>query len=236
MCTVTFIPTPTACYITSNRDESPGRQSTGLTSRHNEKWNAIHYPLDETSGGSWIALADTGRAVCLLNGAYEAFILSPPYRLSRGIVVAETAAAEDALAYLKMVSLEGVAPFTLLVYEPRQFHQLIWDGEKKELQELSVTQPQIWSSVTLYPPDVRRWRKSLFDDWIQQTSVYDQASIIQFHKMANGDKDNDFIMNRHNIVRTLSITSIVLNSHKGSMLHLSLDEDKREEIMITYAD
>jgi len=87
MCTVTFIPLPGVRFITSNRDESPMRQSHGLVSFHHPEHKAIYYPLDQDSGGSWIALADTGRVVCLLNGGYKPFIPNPPYRMSRGQLV-----------------------------------------------------------------------------------------------------------------------------------------------------
>jgi hypothetical protein len=234
MCTVTFIPTPSICYITSNRDESPGRQATGLISKHNTDWNAIHFPLDELSGGSWITLSDSGRVVCLLNGAFVAFMPEPPYRLSRGQVVLDLATTNDPISFFHDYALEGVAPFTILVYEHARLHQWIWDGHQKFLEELPSDQPQIWSSVTLYPPDVRAWRKSLFEKWINSSPPIDRESIISFHQMANGDADNDFVMNRNDIVKTLSITSVSLKPESGSILHLSLDRASREEIMVRY--
>ena len=90
------------------------------------------------------------------------------------------------------------------------------------------------SSATLYPPEIRSWRKSLFDQWLEETKDINRESIIAFHQMANSDPDNDFIMNRNELVKTLSITSIQLNLTSGSILHLELDQDIREEIMIQY--
>ena len=234
MCTVTFIPTPTTCYITSNRDESPGRQAPGLTSRHTMEWNAIHFPLDEMSGGSWIALSDSGRVVCLLNGAFEAFKPEPSYRLSRGQVVMDLAFSPDPHAFFEQYKLEGVAPFTILLYDRKTLYQWVWDGQRKYIEELSADQPQIWSSVTLYPYEVRARRKSMFDEWLRSGPIIDRESIIAFHQMANGDPHNDFVMNRDDIVKTLSITSVLLTPESGSILHLSLDRESREEIMVSY--
>jgi len=234
MCTVTFIPFQQTYFITSNRDESPGRQSTGLTSTHTPEWNAIHFPLDELSGGSWIALADSGKVICLLNGGFEPFIPKPPYRMSRGQVVVEVGTATDTLPFLEEFSLEAVAPFTLFVFEKGELTQLVWDGEKKHFSSLPNDQPQIWSSVTLYPQHVREWRKSLFEKWLAEQKTFTRESIIDFHQLANGDPDNDFVMNRNDIVRTLSITSIALKEHSGSILHLALDKESREEIMVRY--
>ena len=234
MCTVTFIPSNDIFFITSNRDESPERKAKGLISMHPPGKNVIHYPLDETSGGSWIALSDEGRVVCLLNGAFESFIPDPSYRKSRGQVVIDAVHESDIQYFTDNYNFEGIAPFTLLLFENPTFIQLIWDGTKKEVSPLSITEPHIWSSVTLYPPPVRAWRKSLFEKWLGETDVYNRETIIQFHQMANGDPDNDFIMNRRDVVRTLSITNIVLRPKSSSILHLELDNELREEILVKY--
>ena len=140
--------------------------------------------------------------------------------------------AEDARLYLENYDFDGVAPFTLLVYESDRFTELVWDGSKKHIRPLSIDQPQIWSSATLYPPHVRAWRKSLFEKWLDENTFYDRESIIAFHQMANGDPENDFIMNRNELVKTLSITSIMIKENSGSLVHLQLDKNTREEILI----
>jgi hypothetical protein len=234
MCTVTFIPFNKTVFITSNRDESPGRNAKGLVSTHLPGNKGIHYPLDEESGGSWIAMSDSGKVACLLNGAFQPFVPEPFYRQSRGQVVLDAINESDVQNFLEAYPLDGIAPFTLLIFENGYFVQLAWDGNIKHIQPLSAAQPQIWSSVTLYPPDVRAWRKSLFEKWISKTEKYHRDSIIDFHQLANGDPDNDFIMNRNDIVKTLSITSVELNPQSGSILHLALDKNLREEILVKY--
>lgn len=234
MCTVTLIPRGETVYITSNRDESPSRQASGLISSHAPDRHTIYYPLDDSSGGSWIALNDQGRAVCLLNGAYEPFVPSPPYRMSRGLIVTQAAMAEDTNTFLMKTELDGIAPFTLLIYEDNMLIQLTWDGQQKHISAPPFDEPRLWSSVTLYPPRVREWRKSLFEQWLDSTPHIDQDSIIAFHQMAHGDPDNDFIMNRNEIVRTLSVTGIVLMPEQASIMHLALGSEIREEIRVTY--
>ncbi len=234
MCTVTFLSTNNQFFITSNRDESPGRRAKGLTSLHDQGHPKIYFPLDETSGGSWIALTESGRAVCLLNGAYESFVPQPPYRMSRGEIVLAAASDEYKEAFIANVDLVNVAPFTLLIFENNSLDELVWDGSQKHIRSLPVDQPNIWSSATLYPPEVRAWRKSLFDQWLRDTENLDREKIIDFHQLANGDSDNDFVMNRDDLVKTLSITSIRLQRDTASILHLELEQDLREEILIQY--
>lgn len=234
MCTVTFIPAPDRYFVTSNRDESPVRRAKGLISIHPQGKHSIHYPIDESSGGSWIAMSDAGRAVCLLNGGFEPFIHNPPYRLSRGLVVTEAAVSADISGFLSDFKLDGIAPFTLLVFERDVFQQLVWDGKEKHISPLSIDQPQIWSSVTLYPAEVRAWRKSLFEKWLKENTIFNRESILQFHQLANTDPENDFIMNRNEKVKTLSLTSIELRPLSASILHLELDKNVREEILVKY--
>jgi hypothetical protein len=232
MCTVTYIPHQEHIFITANRDESPGRQSTGLYTLKLSDQHDIHFPLDEASRGSWIALAETGRAVCLLNGALEPFIPLPSYRQSRGQVVVDAAASDDVDNFVHDYPLFGIAPFTLLQYAQGTLTELLWDGAHRTVTMLDPAQPRIWSSATLYPPDVRKWRSDFFNSWIQSTETIDRESIIGFHQQKRGDGQNDFIMNRNEIVKTLSVTSIQLGTSSGSILHLDLDRHHGEEIRI----
>lgn len=234
MCTVTYIPYKENIFITSNRDESPDRRSKGLTSRHDAGQHVIHYPLDAESNGSWIAMTDTGRSVCLLNGGFAPFIPDSSYRMSRGQVVIDAAAADDISHFTEHYNFEGIAPFTLLLYEKDRFLQIVWDGFKRHIEELSPAEPQLWSSVTLYPPEVRAWRKQLFEEWIIDRKSFDRDSIMAFHCLKKGDAVNDFVMNRQDMVKTLSVTSIQLQKDKGSLLHLDLERNLREEVLIRY--
>lgn len=229
MCTVTFIPQADNLIITSNRDESPDRQVHGLHTLQHENAE-IYFPMDPLSQGSWIAATNYGRVVCLLNGAYEAFIPAPPYRMSRGQIVISAAAASTLHYFAQYFDLAGVAPFTLLMYEKNVFIELVWDGVERHIDTLPATQPRVWSSATLYPPDVRAWRKSLFDEWMELPGDKTREDILAFHQHKHGDDYNDFVMNRNDVVKTLSVTSIMLNATGGNLLHVDLDKHKTEEI------
>ena len=236
MCTVTYIPFRESVFITSNRDESPARRSHGLTSIHQPGLPAIHFPLDEDSHGSWIALTDYGRTTCLLNGGFKPFIPDASYRMSRGQVVIDAASAHNIYSFVEDYILEGIAPFTLLLFEHDVFVQLVWDGFKRHIEKLPLDEPQIWSSVTLYPPEVRAWRKKLFEEWVIDRNSYDRDSIMAFHLLKKGDHVNDFVMNRDEVVKTLSVTSVQLQKHRGSILHLDLERNLREEVSIRYGE
>ena len=235
MCTVTFLRAGETIYITSNRDEAPGRRATRLISAHQPDGTQYWYPVDEQSGGSWIALSNAGRAVCLLNGGYEPFIPAPPYRMSRGLVVRDAILAPDADVFLRDHPLTGIAPFTLLVYENDRLQSLVWTGTARDVLEHAAWDPDIWSSVTLYPEPVRMRRRALFEHWLAHHPSFDRESIIDFHRSGGEDTENGFVMNRREIVKTLSVTSIVLGPETGSILHLDLEAEMQEEISFRHA-
>ncbi len=137
-------------------------------------------------------------------------------------------------AFLENYELNGIAPFTLLIFENDRLNELVWDGEKKHHHKLPVSEPRIWSSATLYTPEIRAYRKKLFEDWTSETEQYDRESIMSFHQMANGDPFNDFVMDRDGIVSTLSITCIVLKPSSGSILHQEIGANLCEEIHVKY--
>ena len=234
MCTVTFIPSGKNFFITSNRDESPGRRAEHLHTAQSEK-EVIHFPLDEASGGSWIALSDKGRCACLLNGAFEAFVPAPSYRLSRGLITLEALRAEDYVSFMEDFDLDQIAPFTLLHFDRHNLYELIWDGEQRHISHMDPAVAHIWSSVTLYPPEIRRNRSLHFENWISQIPAPDREAIISFHLMSHGDPHNDFVMNRNEIVRTLSITNVSFLETESSILHYELETGKREVIIAAYA-
>lgn len=234
MCTVTYIPYRDKFFITSNRDESPVRKAKGLISFHPPGKTEIHFPLDEESGGSWIALSESGKVACLLNGAFDSYVPAPSYRQSRGQVVIDAMLAVDQEEFMQDYDLQQIAPFTLLLFQKPSFSQLIWDGAERHITKLDMNEPSIWSSVTLYTQSVRQWRRSIFDEWISARKEFNREAIIEFHKQTKGDPHNDLIMNRNDLVQTLSVTSIALQPDSGSILHMELDQTVREEIMVQY--
>ena len=62
------------------------------------------------------------------------------------------------------------------------------------------------------PPEWQEKREDWFSDWQKETATQDQQHVLGFHKNAGeGNPSFDLVMNRKNIVRTVSITSIIKN-------------------------
>ncbi len=168
MCTVSFLPRPDGGYLLgTNRDESPRRApalppevrvlSAGAGERRVEV--TVLSPTDGEAGGTWVALDDHGRALCVLNGDRPG-LPTPPDAPSRGLLVLELmahATPDAVLSALQQRQERGALrekAFKLLVVQPgdgrRSAHctQLEWDGRSvQQVDRLSEPFTLVSSSV-----------------------------------------------------------------------------------------
>lgn len=219
MCTVTFIPLKKEGFIiTSNRDEKTSRAHAVFPFIKHFKDYDLMFPSDPQGGGTWIAMDNHKRTVCLLNGGYQPHQFMPPYRHSRGIVVLDFFKFNNVPQFVETYNLEQIEPFTLVIVQDGKLFEFRWDGEKKYFSEHSFEIPRIWSSVTLYNSDIIRKREFWFNNWLLDKADYDQDMIIDFHTFAGeGDAATDVLMEREDLLRTVSITSVLNITDKALM-------------------
>lgn len=224
MCTVTLFPVGKSDFVlTSNRDESPKR-ATLAPNFYMYKNNKLLYPKDEKAGGSWIGVSENQRVICVLNGAFTLHTRKEAYRLSRGVVMKDLLIANDIISAIKLYDLNEIEPFTMVIVDwstSLRFIELIWDGEKKHLNEMPLS-PKIWSSSTLYSNEMKKERKEWFNDFKQDQEL-DADSIIRFHKTAGCENlEYGVIMDRF-FVKTTSITQIKKKENEVLMIFENLD-------------
>lgn len=222
MCTVTYLPKNNGDFIfTSNRDEQPDRK-TLAPAFYNVDGTYYLYPKDEKGGGTWIALSENERLVCLLNGAYENHESNGPYAYSRGLVVKEVLEAENVKWAIEDLELEGVEPFTLIAMDWSFMSiciELIWDGVKKDIRILS-NRSKIWSSSTLYDKPLKAERASWFADFENSFPEATEKNVLDFHLNDSlGTKETSIKMKR-SYVETISVTSIIKNGDSIQMYYL----------------
>ena len=210
MCTVTFLPRENGNFVlTSNRDEAPKRspQSLSTTFRSGQE---LLFPKDTRAGGTWIAASSDNRLVCVLNGAFEKHTHQPPYRRSRGLMALDFFDYANPADFAREYHWEGIEPFTLIVWDRGQLWEIRWDEKKLHQLELKADQPHIWSSATLYPAPIQAKRREWFAGWLKGRTDFPKDAVLDFHRnTGDGDPWNDVVMNRGDIVRTVSVTSIV---------------------------
>ncbi|THU30389.1 NRDE family protein [Niastella caeni] len=223
MCTVTFIRVADKIYLTSNRDEKHWRSNALPPAVYPFTSGRLLFPKDGDAGGTWIAAHENGNAIVFLNGAFIRHIPQPPYRRSRGLILLDLLDTPDPVIAFKNMSLVQIEPFTAVLWNNGQLCECRWDGRQKYTALLSVSQPHIWSSATLYDEEVVEKRKSWFTTWLQEHKQLSPDDILHFHQFTgDGDTHNDLRMNRNGQVFTVSVTLLALTGDVTQMRYLDL--------------
>ena len=209
MCTATYLPfSPTGFILTHSRDEKSIRPSSKLPNEFRIGGQNVLFPQDPQGGGTWIA-ATAHTTVCLLNGAFTPHQPVPPYRHSRGLVIPHFFGYPSLSAFVASYNFQGIEPFTLLIAEAGRLSELRWNGRRLFTQEKDPNRPHIWSSVTLYTPDIVSKRESWFRRW-QEIKNWLPDEIRAFHLSAGEtDPENALRMNRQNRYLTVSLTQVI---------------------------
>ena len=233
MCTVTYIPQgPEGFILTSNRDEQPSRSTQGIV-REDYFGQQLLFPRDSGAGGTWIAASSHNRLICLLNGAFERHDRTPPYRMSRGIMVLEFFQQANVRDFIRKYDFSDIEPFTLVIVDKGQLWEVRWNGETLFPRDIDPSQMHIWSSATLYDQQMRAKREQWFAEWQSRHAAIQLRHILDFHQNAGeGDPWVDVVMNREGIVRTVSITSVAKRRDSMDMFYSDLLSSQVDEAKI----
>lgn len=181
------------------------------------------YPKDAKAGGTWFAMDENGTVLVLLNGGITKHNPKLPYRKSRGLIVLDIIANDSPKDFWTQIDLDTIEPFTLVLYQEKVLYELIWDGSSKRKTKLDETQNYIWSSVTLYPEEIRKKRSNWFFDFLKDKNEISPLDMLDFHKNTQSDdSQNGLIINRENLMKTLSVTQVVIEQNKGAMKYYDL--------------
>ena len=166
------------------------------------------FPKDEVAGGTWFGVSNQNRLICLLNGGFIAHRREEAYSKSRGIIVTDLLASENAVSTIKTYDFKGVEPFTIVMVdwvENLSLYELVWDGVATHFSKKPWA-PHIWSSSLLYSEKIKKKRESWFSDFIFNNLRPTKTDVLEFHRTAGeGDSSSDVIMDR-GFVKTKSIT------------------------------
>lgn len=224
MCTVTYIPTPEGCIVTSNRDEKITRERALSPQEYLIEGKKIIFPKDPKAGGTWVANNET-KIIVLLNGAQEKHIPKPNYRKSRGLIVLDLMTTEKTLDYWKTIDLTDIEPFTIVLVENNKLTQLQWNEVEKSTTEFDSKQFHIWSSSTLYSKEIREKRKEWFQDFIKSKNAPTPEEILHFHQFTESEnKEFGLQINHNDVLKTISITQCKVKNDIIQMKYLDLFE------------
>lgn len=229
MCVLTFIPLENNGFIlTSNRDEAVAREAALPPKKYKINGQNIFFPKDPQGGGTWIASCGFF-TLCLLNGGLIKHIPNPPYRKSRGKVILDFYDFKDVNLFIENYNFDNIEPFTLIIIENSNYliiNELRWTGKELLHKKIDAHFPQIWSSVTLYSPEIIKERENWFKDFLRE--LPNSKQILEFHHTAgNGDKKNAIKMNREDKLKTISISQFIVSQTAFTLYYEDLQNNKQ---------
>lgn len=234
MCTLTYIPTDEGYIFTHNRDERQDRPTSRDFQTKQLNNQTIYFPQDLEALGTWIAYSDNGVSVCLLNGGSEAHKRKGSYRKSRGLVVLESFEYTNPINFKEEYDFNEIEPFTLLIRSADKLHKLVHNVDSTFIEELPVDNFGIWSSTTLYTKEVRDKRRAWFNKWLDSKPKFEKEIVRRFHLSAgDGDSENDLVMSRWGILKTVSLTQIGFANGITSLHYEDFVAQNTDELSLT---
>lgn len=227
MCTVSFVNVNGEIIITSNRDEKVIRPSAIPPKDYTINGKNIIFPKDPKAGGTWFVVDADGTVLVLLNGAEEKHKVQLPYRKSRGLIVLDIISSGSPKDFWNEIDLETIEPFTLILFQNNELFQLRWNGNQKETKSLDINQSHVWSSSTLYPKEIRDKRSDWFHTFLETNQQISETEMLRFHRYTEEEnQENGLVINRNEVMKTLSITQSVIEKNKVAILHYDLIHQK----------
>ena len=209
--------------MTSNRDEHISRGNAVYPAFSLINGKNLLFPKDPVSGGTWFISNEKGDIGILLNGAFEKHFSNPPYRKSRGVVLPEIFQNDSPLNAIKQYDFSGIENFTIILWQQQQLWEIKWNGLLLHMTEINAGICHIWSSVTLYTPEMTNERKNWFTEWCNTLTIFEQGSILDFHTQTGQDnKEYGLQIARPDKITTVSITSIRLENQQVTLIHKDL--------------
>ena len=224
MCTLTFIGTKNGYCLTSNRDEKVSRGKAIPPKKYEINGKTITFPKDTAAGGTWVA-HDKNTILILLNGANEKHISTGNYRRSRGLILLDLIGSDNPIEEWKNIDLKNIEPFTIVYFDGENLVQWQWNSIEKTTKEFNKEEPHIWSSATLYEPEIRTERASWFIQFLQEKEDISADELLHFHQFEQAtNSDYGLQINRNNILKTVSITQCIWQPQRIEMHYLDLLE------------
>jgi hypothetical protein len=221
MCTLTYVPLSKGYVVTVNRDESPARNADQL-SKYTSAGKDFLIAREPVHGGTNLAISRRGIITTLLNGAFKPHDPFLRYGRSRGLILLDSLNYDTIQTFAERHTLNGVEPFTL-VRLGIEIDELRWDGSKVHLKKYNPAERYIWASAQLYRPEILKKRENWFADLFKSPDVIDAILLRNFHLHGGeGDIANDMVMNRSNLVRTVSVSQAVVDGRNVLLTHHDL--------------
>ncbi len=222
MCTLSYYHRNDGPIITANRDESPARNATGLSDYLSEKGNRYFITREPLHGGTNLVIGYRTRVSVLLNGAFGPHEFGKKYRMSRGLIVLESLEYPDLFDFSENFDFAGIEPFTMVNFGD-EIQEIRWDGNHISRKGYPKNEHHIWASAQLYAPGAIEKRRQWYADLTSSAQILETQNLFDFHQYGgDGDPQNDMVMNRSDLVRTISVSQVATISGERKIKHLNV--------------
>jgi len=232
MCTLTVIPHSEGAgfRLVTNRDEQRDRAPAGPPKVvHVEGVNAC-WPVDPVGGGTWIAVAETGLTLGLLNVNDGPAVVASAGETatSRGLVIPRLIGAESADAAMRALRgtrLATYRPFRLVAADRSGVWSARWAGSRLDVRT-HQRRPICFVSSGL-GDDVVAPRLALFDEWVSAGRFAGDGQD-QFHRHRWPDRPEASVDMCRADARTVSRTAVEIHgdpARRPELVYDAIDEE-----------
>ena len=165
MCTVTIVPLADGYRLMCNRDEQHSRPAALPPRRVRIDGHETTMPIDPQGGGSWIAAADGGLSVAMLNRMPPRAPAADRTLRSRGEIVASLASSrglEEIMAALERIDPAAYRAFQLVAVAGGEVVAATSDSVGIDIVTRKLQQPVIFTSSSLGDSSAELMRVPLF--------------------------------------------------------------------------
>lgn len=226
---------PLLLRVVCNRDERRTRPEGLPPLVHTIEGRRVLMPLDPESGGTWIAVNDTGLVFLLLNVTPTA--LSGRDGLSRGGLIPRVAPAantSEALSRLADADVERYRPFRLLVLDASQLVECWLEDGRLRSRRAYVQDAVMRTSSSLGDARVEPPRRMLFRRFFRGIARAAAAQDAFHDHQWTGREDVSVRMQRTDAL-TVSRTTLEVSRTFATMMYRATRSDLQARVVLPLA-
>ena len=231
MCTVSIVPLDMGVRLVCNRDELKSRPDALAPRVRGLGRRMAIFPIDPTSGGTWVGVNDAGLVLAVLNrSTSETREDGGSCARSRGEIIPALLAYDRLLPALdaaREFAAEAFRPFRLVAVQGRMAGLLTTDAGRSSSTHASVHEPLLWASSSLGDDLVERPRALLFEQLVADAPrhMWLQAQTAFHRHRWRRQPELSVVMDRPD-ARTVSRTAVVIVNGRILMQYEPLDDSK----------